>query len=215
MSTRPARRSNQARTDATRSALIEAARRLFVDQGYAATGTPEVVAAAGVTRGALYHHFTDKADLLLAVAQAMAEEVAIAIASGSAGVATPAEVLERGAAAYFAAMAAGGRARLLLLDAPAVLAPEQLAQLSESAGAHELEEGLRAAGRVEVAAHAEEVAALLSAAFDRAALAVALGQPAERYEAAIRLLIDGAIDRAKPVKRSSRGRRRPSSPSPA
>lgn len=60
----------------TRQALVDAARTLFTEQGYAATGTEEIVAAARVTRGALYHHFRDKTDLFRAVMEQVAREVA-------------------------------------------------------------------------------------------------------------------------------------------
>ena len=60
----------------TRQALVDVARRLFTEQGYAATGTEEIVAAARVTRGALYHHFHDKSDLFRAVMEQIAREVA-------------------------------------------------------------------------------------------------------------------------------------------
>ncbi|HJU40420.1 MAG TPA: helix-turn-helix domain-containing protein, partial [Tahibacter sp.] len=56
-------RTNQERTDATRTALLDAARVLFVDAGYGDTSTPDICAAAGTTRGALYHHFVDKRDV--------------------------------------------------------------------------------------------------------------------------------------------------------
>jgi AcrR family transcriptional regulator len=60
----------------TRQALVDAARTLFTEQGYTATGTEEIVAAARVTRGALYHHFHDKSDLFRAVMEQIAREVA-------------------------------------------------------------------------------------------------------------------------------------------
>ena len=60
----------------TRQALVDTARRLFTSQGYAATGTEEIVAGARVTRGALYHHFKDKSDLFRAVMEQVAREVA-------------------------------------------------------------------------------------------------------------------------------------------
>ena len=60
----------------TRAALIAAARTLFGTNGYAATSTEEIVAEAGVTKGALYHHFTDKERLFRVVFEQIQEEVA-------------------------------------------------------------------------------------------------------------------------------------------
>ncbi|MEU6083310.1 helix-turn-helix domain-containing protein [Streptomyces sp. NPDC047108] len=54
-------------TEATREALVEAARELFAERGYSAVPTEEIVRRARVSRGALYHHFTDKRDVFRAV----------------------------------------------------------------------------------------------------------------------------------------------------
>jgi AcrR family transcriptional regulator len=186
------RRSNRDRTEATRTALAAAARRLFVKKGYAGTGTPEIVTAAKVTRGALYHHFASKEELFLDVARQAADEVAREVAEHSHAAKSPLEALALGSEAYFAAMAAGGRARLLLLDAPTVLGPRALLELSERAGAKELRQGLEAAvpARLRETLPLDELTAIVSAAFDRAALAIASGQPAPRYVAALRFLLE-------------------------
>jgi AcrR family transcriptional regulator len=190
MSTPP--RTQESRREATRNALIAAARRLFVDRGYAATGTPELVAAAAVTRGALYHHFEDKSDLLMAVAADMAFEVAGAVAASAPPDLPPQQALRAGSHAYFTAMAEGGRARVLLVDAPAVLSPAQLTLLSEAAGADELRHGLKSCLRAGCNVPLDELGSLLSAAFDRAARAVAEGEDPARWTNAVDLLI-GAV----------------------
>ena len=190
----PPRRSQVERTDATRAALVSAARALFESNGFAATGTPDIVAAANVTRGALYHHFADKTRLFHAVARQVAQEVADEIAQRSKRRKTPLDALLAGSQAYFAAMADAGRARLLLLEAPAVLTAEDVMGLSEIAGFQALQEGLREAlGDDHAALPWRELSVLLSAAFDRAALAMARGEPAAPYERAIQLLISGLV----------------------
>ena len=190
----PTRRSQVERTDATRAALVSAARALFEARGFAATGTPEIVTAANVTRGALYHHFTDKTELFHAVAQQVAQEVADEITQRSKRRKTPLDALLAGSQAYFAAMADAGRARLLLLEAPAVLSAEQVMGLSETAGFQALQEGVREAlGDGHAAMPWRELSVLLSAAFDRAALAIARGESVAPYERAVRLLISGLV----------------------
>lgn len=188
------RRSQEERTETTRAALMLAARGLFEERGYAGTGTPQIVATAKLTRGALYHHFTDKAELFEAVARQVAQEVADEIARQTAGHTDPVEALMAGAQAYFAAMAGRGRARLLLLEAPAVLTADRVMALSDLAGFQALQEGLRqalpAAG---VGLPLRELAVLLSAMFDRAALAMARGEAVAPYEKATRLLLSRLV----------------------
>ncbi|MFP3545678.1 TetR family transcriptional regulator [Rhizobium sp. SIMBA_035] len=184
-------RTNRERTEQTQQALIAAARRLFVDKGYAETATPDIVSAAGVTRGALYHHFEDKRALFRAVIELEAGKVAEEIESRSADAQSPRDALLTGASAYFDAMAAEGRTRLLLLEAPAVLGAEASAIDRENA-----EESLRRglAAMPAAAAQLGPLTALLSAAFDRAAIEIEQGGVREDYEQAIASLVDGLTD---------------------
>ncbi|OAP41480.1 TetR family transcriptional regulator [Sinorhizobium glycinis] len=191
------RRSNRERSDTTRAAIIDAARELFVAKGYADTTTPDIVAAAGLTRGALYHHFEDKKALFRAVVEREAGEVAEAIERSDDGQGSPRDVLLKGASAYFDAVTAPGRVRLLLLDGPAVLGVAEMAAIDAAYGGQTLQEGLAAAmppGHLDGNGLAA-MAVLLSAAFDRAALEIDTGAAREAYVNAIGRLIGGLIGR--------------------
>ena len=195
MQTKSDRRTHQERSEFTRAALIQAARRLFIENGFAKTATPEIVAAAQVTRGAMYHHFADKADLFLAVAMQCAQEVADSVDQGSEGAISPLEGLMQGAKAYFAAMTQDGRAQLLLVQAPSALSIEQRLRIGELSGEKELREGLEAALPASTAARVPiaELTSLISAAFDQAALAIATGASPKNYEAAMHLLLSQLV----------------------
>lgn len=106
---------------ATRAELLRVARELFAARGYADVGTEEIVRAAHVTRGALYHHFADKRDLFRAVHAQLAEEVMHAIVAQTAGSADAFEALARGVRAFLDACTDPAVIRISHLDAPAVL----------------------------------------------------------------------------------------------
>jgi AcrR family transcriptional regulator len=187
-------RSNRERTEATRLALIEAARRLFVEKGYAETATPDIVAAAGVTRGALYHHFEDKKALFRATLEREAEAVAAHIEASSMQAGSPRAAIRLGASAYFEAMAQPGRTRLLLLEAPAVLGFESVGAIDRENAEGALKAGLAALlGPAVGAEKLQTLTDLLSAAFDRAAIAIETGADRKVYEAAIADLVDGLV----------------------
>lgn len=187
------RRSNRDRTEATRTDLIRAARKLFTEKSYAETGTPEIVAEAGVTRGALYHHFADKQALFAAVVEQEAAAVAVEIDRASPPSLSARDALIAGSDAYLDAMRAPGRTRLLLLDGPAVLGRAAMDEIDNRHGNRSLREGLVAAMRAQAMTRlpAEALTALLAAAFDRAALAIEAGGSAEDYRAVLISLIDG------------------------
>lgn len=187
------RRSNRDRTEATRADLIRAARKLFTEKSYAETGTPEIVAEAGVTRGALYHHFADKQALFAAVVEQEAAAVAAEIDQASPPSLSARDALIAGSDAYLEAMRAPGRTRLLLLDGPAVLGRAAMDEIDNRHGNRSLREGLVAAMRAQALTRlpAEALTALLAAAFDRAALAIEAGAPAEDYRAVLIALMGG------------------------
>lgn len=195
MQQKSGRRSNKERTETTRIALIDAARALFVEKGYAETGTPEIVAAAKVTRGALYHHFADKADLFRAVVLREATAVAQQIERDSQQTALGLAAFMAGAEAFFAAMAVEGRARVLLVDGPAVLGRDEMDRIDRDTGGEKLRQGL-ASAMADAAltdASLDALTDMLSAAFDRAALAIARGAAADDYKAAVRMIMTGLI----------------------
>src|SRR5919199_6166892 len=96
------RRTQAQRREATRAALIAAARELFAARGYAGVGTEEIVQRAGVTRGALYHHFPGKHDLFEAVYERVERELAERIVTEVplAGDPDPVAVLRGGTATF-------------------------------------------------------------------------------------------------------------------
>lgn len=187
------RRTNRERTGATRAALMAAARALFIEKSYAETATPEIVAAAGVTRGALYHHFADKQALFRAVVEQEAADVAAAIGHAAPDTKDPRQALLDGGMAFLTAMAAPGRTRLLLLDGPAVLGRAVMDEIDARHGARTLREGLEAAMREGAMRRFPPAAltALFSAAFDRAALSIEAGAPREDFIETLSAMIDG------------------------
>lgn len=195
------RRSNAERSDAMRASLIAAARPLFVDKGYADTGTPEIVEAAGVTRGALYHHFADKKALFEAVVRAESAAVGAEVEKAAPASAAPAQALALGGAAFLEAMSQPGRARLLLLDGPAVLGRQAMDAIDEEYVVGTLRLGLQmameSAGVKGIALDA--ATAMFSAAFDRAALAIAAGGDREAYLAAIGAMLAGVLASGAPA----------------
>lgn len=183
------RRTNQQRTRQTRGALIAAARALFLEKGFAETSTPDIVEAAGVTRGALYHHFDDKTALFRSVIETEAEAVAREIDVSTSTDMAPLDAMTEGAEAYFKAMSVPGRAKLLLTDGPAILGHAVLGEIDRRTGGEELRQGLALVLAGEDNALIAATADLLSAMFDRAALAIATGGDPKPYKTAMNRLL--------------------------
>ena len=119
----PSRRTQAERTAATRAQLLAAARKLFAEKGFADVSTQAIVAAAGVTRGALYHQFTDKTELFAAVYEEVERDLVAEIAGQIAEhpPTDPLEAMRVGARLFLDRCSAPEAAQIVLIDAPAVL----------------------------------------------------------------------------------------------
>lgn len=180
----PGRRTQAERRSTTRAALIAAARALFAERGFAGTGREEIVERAGVTRGAMYHHFGSKEDLFRAVYEAVEDDVTTAVAAAAAPGKDPMAQLRLGALAFLEVAAQPDVRRIVLIDAPSVLPVPVRRELSKRYGLGLVRAGLSAAMDAELIAAqpVDPLAHLLLAALHEAATLVADG--ADRAEVA-------------------------------
>jgi AcrR family transcriptional regulator len=109
------------RTQRTRGKLLAAGRELFGEQGFAATSIEDLVQHAGLTRGALYHHFQDKTALFAAVFEDVEQELMAAAGKAAAREPDALASLRAGCRAFLNACADPEVQRIALIDAPAAL----------------------------------------------------------------------------------------------
>jgi AcrR family transcriptional regulator len=158
--------------EATRAALVASARALFAERGYAAVGTEEIVARAGVTRGALYHHFGDKKDLMRAVLHDLARELAEASATAALKETDQWRQILAAVDAFLDACTDPAVQRIMMTDAPSVLGWDEWREIDTQYGLglvkasleNAMETGLIARQPVDPLAH------LLVGALDEAAM---------------------------------------------
>jgi len=181
----------------TRAALIAAGRRLFGEQGFAATSVDDLARAARVTTGALYHHFPTKTALFETVFEAVHGELMAASASAAGGASDEVDALARGFDAFLDAVLEPDVQRILVTDAPAVLGLARFTELDERYAVSAIVAALQAAddaGRLH-ADDPETIARLLLGALVRGSMLIAgSADPAATRDSvgrAVRVLLAG------------------------
>ena len=141
----PVSRTQRQRTEATTAQLVAEARRLFAADGYNATSIEDVVAAAGVTKGALYHHFRSKRDLFRAVFEQEERALARKCHEAYERESDPWDGFYAGCRAFLEESLDPGVQRIALLDGPAVLGWETVRQIEAEYSLAMIENALRQA----------------------------------------------------------------------
>jgi AcrR family transcriptional regulator len=185
----------------TRAALIAAGRRLFGEQGFAATSVDDLARAARVTTGALYHHFPTKTALFETVFEAIHGELMAASATAAGGASDEVDALARGFDAFLDAVLEPDVQRILVTDAPAVLGLARFTELDERYAVSAIVAALQAAddaGRLH-ADDPETIARLLLGALVRGSMLIAgSADPAATRDSvgrAVRALLAGFAPR--------------------
>ena len=188
---------------ATRAALLNAARELFTERGYADTSTEEIVRRAGVTRGALYHHFKDKQDLFRAVMEEVDQEFTQRVALASA--AADGEIWERlmaGVDAFLEGCSEPAIRRIILLDAPAVLSLETYREIEAKYGLGLVRgalQGVMEAGVIE-RQPVEPLAHLMLGVLHEAGMLIATADEPEAARTQVRGTVERMLEGLRPAR---------------
>jgi AcrR family transcriptional regulator len=191
------KRTQAERSESTRAALVDAARALFADPGYAGVSAEQIVRAAGVTRGALYHHFDGKRELFEAVYERIEAELAERVAAGalSANASSPMAAMRAGAAMFLEACTEPEVQRIVLLDGPSVLGWDRWREIATEHGLGLIEATLQAAvdaGAIEPQP-VRPLAHVLMGALDEAAMLVARAEDPEAMRSAMARTFDSLL----------------------
>lgn len=191
------RRTQAERTAATRALLLDSARKLFADKGFNAVSTEAIVAAAGVTRGALYHQFDDKAALFAAVYEDVERDLVADVAERIAAE-RPADQLQAmrvGARLFLDLCSAPEVQRIMLIDAPAVLGWDRWRAVGMKYGLGVIEAMLTQAiaDRVIADQPVRPTAHVLLGALDEAALYISRADNADEARAQMHAVCDRII----------------------
>lgn len=128
--------------EATVQNLTGVARRLFSERGYHDVSTEEIVHTAQVTRGALYHHFSGKSDLFLAVFEAVQQEISQRIEQSAEAAPEGWDAFLAGCRAFLETCLDPQIQRIVFIDAPAVLGWDLWRRVDTTYGLNSLKAGL-------------------------------------------------------------------------
>ncbi|QOC93392.1 TetR/AcrR family transcriptional regulator [Micromonospora craniellae] len=189
-------RASAAAAARTAQQVLDSAIDLFAAKGFADVSLDDVARSAGVTRGAVYHHYRNKPGLFrAAVAQLQAQVAERVVGAADRAGDDPGEQLRAGSHAFLDAITATHAVRILLVDGPAVLGWEHWRLLDAENSAAHLSEALRAAGVPDGLLGA--LTAQLSGAMNEAALWIARHDDAstarEQAHAALARLLTAAL----------------------
>ncbi|OEJ36094.1 TetR/AcrR family transcriptional regulator [Streptomyces subrutilus] len=178
---------------ATRRALLAEGRRRFAVDGYHHVVLAEVARAAGVTKGAAYHHFDSKAGLFRAVVREVQEELGERVSAAAERYEDLWEQLRAGCRTFLGAGTDPAVRQILLIDAPTVLGWDEWRTLDEESSARHLAEALTALAAAGIIADqpVEPLARLLSGAMNETALWIARGGDPRAAEQALDQLLTG------------------------
>jgi AcrR family transcriptional regulator len=189
----------------TRGALISAARRLFAAHGFDGTSTEQIVAEARVTRGALYHHFRDKADIFRAAMAEAAAEVATRLIDEqlAAEAASPMAEIREGMSAFLDVCMEGDFQRIVLVDGPRVLGADAWEELVERYGRSLLEQWLERCVGTGDLDHlpVRALARLIIAMLTEASLAIARAEDPTAVRADLGVVLDRMLTGLRPAQR--------------
>lgn len=178
MSTRQAERS-----ESTRRELLRVARQLFTERGYAQAPIEEVAERAGVTKGALYHHFRNKRELFQAVFEELEGELVEKVITAAAAAGDDVwEGMRLGVRAFLEAALDPAAQRIVLIDGPSVLGWETWREIDERYGFALVHGSLEAATEAGVIRRrpAEPLAHLFLASLSEAALQIARAEDTQQ-----------------------------------